>query len=229
MSLCSGCLFVSDKRTTSLQETINSIITGFPYITARKIAKLCGKILSTKLITGYVSQLKTRRLHYLIQARKSWDGRLNIVDFPDAMSEIFFWKNSFASYNYRILGETYNPPIRAYSDASGTGLAAHVCINGITKIAYRNLKCVEQTESSTFRELLAIEFALTSFQSYLKGGHVLWSTDNFAACSIAKRGSRNENLQSLSESIAQFCNSNYITFQTKWISRNFIFQISFCR
>ena len=42
----------------------------------------------------------------------------------------------------------------------------------------------ERLQSSTWRELSAIEFSLQSFAPVLKGSHVKWFTDNQAAARI---------------------------------------------
>ena len=59
----------------------------------------------------------------------------------------------------------YEPPIpvlSAFSDASDTGLGAHVTINNNTPIVYRGFS---EFESSTWRDLSAIEFGLASLKT----------------------------------------------------------------
>ena len=169
----SGCFTISKSRVDSILQTIGQMIKDFPYTTARKIAELCGKIVSTKFVLGNVVQLKTRRLHNIIASRQSWDGRININEFWYEIEEIYFWKENFKRYNFRWLSSQYIPPIKAYSDASSTGIAAHFKLNGVTKIASKNLTCEDISRSSTWRELFAIEHALLSFNKFSANKSVL--------------------------------------------------------
>ena len=59
-----GMLQISQDRTVSLQEFLDKVIHALPYSTPRTLARLCGKIISTKYVLGNVVQLKTRRLLY---------------------------------------------------------------------------------------------------------------------------------------------------------------------
>ena len=74
-----------------------------PYTTARTLAKLCCKALSTKLSWEILSNLKTKRLYKVINFRMSWDSRINMSQFPEHVSEIFTWKNNFKTFNFRKL------------------------------------------------------------------------------------------------------------------------------
>ena len=52
------CLYVSEERIQNLLETID-YITNNLYISARTLAKVVGKIVSTKLVLGKITELKT--------------------------------------------------------------------------------------------------------------------------------------------------------------------------
>ena len=155
---------------------LEKIISDLPYTSARSIALICGKIISTQFVVGYAAQLKTRRLFELIASSSSWDGRVNMSNWGDAIGELFFWKRNFHSMNFKYISQAYIPPLRAYSDASSTGLAAHIAFNGGVKIAYRNFSPNETNVSSTEWEMLAVEFALHSFLPYVKNSKIMWHT-----------------------------------------------------
>lgn len=55
----------------------------------------------------------------------------------------------------------------------------------------------ECQESSTYRELLAVQFVLSSFSSFLPNSRVKWFTDNQGAARIAQVGSMHFNLHKL--------------------------------
>ena len=67
----------SEKRSISIKNLINKLLRT-PYATPRQLAKLCGKIISTKIVLGNVVQLKTRRLYKLINESYTWDSFLLI-------------------------------------------------------------------------------------------------------------------------------------------------------
>ena len=159
-----GRFSISEKRVDSLMRTIYCIIEGLPYSRPREVARLCGKLASTKFVLGNIVQLKARRLHRLISSGNSWDSRISFEDHPEALDELFFWRNKFKCYNYRFVGK-YIAPLRGYSDASSTGIAAHISLEGSTKIASKALSPIQRQMGSTWRELYAIK--LTSFWPYI--------------------------------------------------------------
>ena len=68
-----------------------------PFVSARSLARLVGKIISLMPVVGNVSRLMTRNLYLIIQWRKSWDSLLNIKDEQNVIDEIFFWKNQLTT------------------------------------------------------------------------------------------------------------------------------------
>ena len=109
-----------------------------------------------------------------------------------------------------------------FSDASDTGLAAHLTNNEKLKISFRNFTVNEKRNSSTWRELIAIEFSLKALLNYLKSKHVLWKTDNYAASCIVKRGSRKDVLQVIAENIFKICKENQINLEIQWVPREML-------
>ena len=93
--------FITENRISSLMYTLYQIISQLPYTTPRKIARLCGKLVSCQFVLGNIVQLKTRRLHHIIATRSGWDTFISIEGFPRAIEELFFWKHDFCSFNSR--------------------------------------------------------------------------------------------------------------------------------
>lgn len=52
-----------------LKNHINTVLTSFPYSSARKTAEVCGKLIATKLILGDAVQLKTRYLYKVLKIK----------------------------------------------------------------------------------------------------------------------------------------------------------------
>jgi hypothetical protein len=63
----------------------------------------------------------------------------------------------------------------------------------------------EALESSTGRELKAIELALCYFQHVFSGKSLNWYTDNQHCGKIVEAGSMKENLQAIAMSILSIC------------------------
>ena len=58
---------ISHARTESILSTLNNL-TSTPYVTARKVAQIIGKIISTVFVLGNIVRLKTRYLYKSILA-----------------------------------------------------------------------------------------------------------------------------------------------------------------
>ena len=213
---------IPDNRVNSVLGRIGMVIKDLPYTSARTLAKVCGKIISTKFVLGNIVQLKTRRLYQVIEKAATWDGRVSLVHFPEAVSELFFWEKHFVSYNHRELSEKYVPNFKGFSDASSTGLAAHINIDGQDKVVHKNFSADESTKSSTWRELYAIYYSIVSLKEVIACKKIQWHTDNYAASLIFESGSNKGELQNLSERIFEICKKNRITVSVKWISREYI-------
>ena len=70
VNLNKGCLYVSEERISNLLETVD-YITNNPYISAQALAKLAGKIISTKFVLGDITQLKTRFIYQCVESIES--------------------------------------------------------------------------------------------------------------------------------------------------------------
>ena len=75
-------------------------------------------------------------------------------------------------------------------------------------------------ESSTWRELLAIKYALKSFAPLLQNTSVHLKTDNFATSFITRKCSNKTSLQKFAENIIKICVEKSIKFEISWIPRN---------
>ena len=215
LNLEKNFLFITDERVYALTEEIHTLLKT-PYTSARKIAKIVGKIVSTKYVVGDIVRLKTRYLHSLIENRTSWDATLNILNFPKAHREILFWIQNIHSYNQKFIKCPLNPQVIVSSDASSVGMGA-VIENG--NFCHRNFTSQEQGKSSTWREMMAVLFSLRSFLNILKSSRVIWRIDNYAAANIIKVGSPVADLHEISLEIFDLCFQNQITFKPVWVPR----------
>ena len=65
------CFSIPQIRMESISFSLAKIIKNLTYTTACKLAKVCGKVISTKFVMGNIVQLKTRNLYEIIAARHS--------------------------------------------------------------------------------------------------------------------------------------------------------------
>ena len=119
-------------------------------------------------------------------------------------------------------------PLRAYdlarkvifSDASSFAIGEVFENESGTYTCHKNLTMKERLESSTWRELLAIEYALRSFAPLLQNTSIHLKTDNFAISVITRKGSKKTSLQEFAENSNKICAKKSIKFEISWIPRN---------
>ena len=104
------------------------------------------------------------------------------------------------------------------SDASNYALAAYV-LKETQNISFKNFSPDEAVQSSAWRELFAIFFALKSFDININSKHICWQTDNYAASIIVSSGSNKQHLQKLAESIYDLTVSRSIKLDVYWLPR----------
>ena len=62
-----GCLYLSEERISNLLETVG-YTTNNPHILAWTLAKVAGKIVSAKFVSGDITQLKTRFVYQCLES-----------------------------------------------------------------------------------------------------------------------------------------------------------------
>ena len=144
------CFSISQTRMESIFFSLEKIIKNLPYTTARKLAKVCGKLISTKFVVGNIVQLKTRNLYKIIEARHSWDKRISVRENDGAINEIHFWRLNLSRLNCRPMFYQEIPHVYISSDASNYALAAYNALEETQNISFKNLSPDEAVQSSTW-------------------------------------------------------------------------------
>ena len=213
------CFSIPQTLIESIFFSLEKIIKSLPYTTARKLAKVCGKLISTKFVMGNIVQLKTRNLYKTIGARHSWDNRISIRENEGVINEIHFWWLNLSRFSCRPTFYQEIPHVYISSDASNYALAAYYVLEETQNISFKNLSPDEAVQSSTRRELFAIFFALKSFDTNINSKHICWQTDNYGASIIVSSGSNKQHLQKLAESIYDLTVSRSIKLDVQWVPR----------
>lgn len=204
---------VSENRMSSTKNYLRYLL-SYPYTTARKLAKLTGKLVSKKFVMRDVVNLKTRELYKLIENRWSWDATINILNFSGVHQELLFWDSNLDRLNCRCLDESLHQ-LTVFSDASKYALGAGVLDKNTANVSHRFF-----TVNETWRELKAVHFSIQSFSQILENKRVVWHTDNYAVSRILKAGSSKEDLQQMAVEIYNICCENKIVLKPAWLSRN---------
>ena len=204
---------ITEERVLSLLNSINYILKS-PYTTARNLSRIAGKVVSTKFVLRDIIRLKTRSIYKTVDEQLSWDRRLNILNYPDAHKEIIFWRDNIKVLNKRTVLKDQTSKLIISSDASDKGIGA-IC-ESKSLVCHRSFNIFECHNSSTWRELEAMRFALDSFGKFIRGSSVKWFTDSRGAMYISNSGSSNSNLQSLALEIYDLTKSFDVKLEVEW-------------
>ena len=185
-------------------------------LSARSLASIVGKIISMSPVLGNLARIMTRHCQMSVAAAQNWDSVFLLDRY--CVVELEFWKNNLRSVNTRSVSDSVTPFVSIYSDASDVACAGH--IDGKDICAHRMFTEAERQESSTYRELLAVQFVLSSFSSFLPNSRVKWFTDNQGAARIAQVGSMHFNLHKLAFNIFSLCFKLGIVLDIQWVPRS---------
>ena len=183
---------------------------------ARQLASVTASIISNMLVFGNVCKLMTKSLHSALYRREGWESRFSLDHA--ARKELEFWKINVSHFNSRCFADAIRRPSRiVYSDASAVGCAAFIAID--MPVSHKNWDSLQIKQSSTWRELHSVSFALKSFAHLLSGCFVKWFTDSQAVSLIVDSGSMKEHLHQLVD-IFHTAKENYIEIEAEWIPRS---------
>ncbi|VDI13202.1 Hypothetical predicted protein [Mytilus galloprovincialis] len=208
---------VPSQRLVDLITCINRVMDSLPFVSARILAGVTGRVISMSPVIGNVTRLMTRNLYRLIESRVSWDYNFILRD-QEVIGELQFWKHEISALNLKCFSEYKVPSIIVYSDASSFACGAYSCQLD-NQIFHKMWTGGEKELSSTWRELKAIELCIDTFQGQLSGKVLKWFTDSQNCVGIVESGSGKPQLHSLAMSIFSICVKNSINIDIEWIPR----------
>ena len=173
-----------------LQKTLSD-----PHISARKLASIVGKIVSTGPVTQYLARIMTRHSQMSVVSAQDWDTSFQLDGY--CTLEFEFWKTNLKQANERYFSTHPCPSKIIYSDTSQGACAAH--ISGEDVIAHRMFTANETDESSTYREfeLVAERYRRYEEKKISKnkfGPHSLDCFTSYQNCKVSRFFSRVWNL-----------------------------------
>ena len=102
----------------------------------------------------------TKSLHRPLDRREGWESRGGLDHA--ARKELEFWMSYVSHLNSRCFADTIRrQSCIVYSDASAFGCAAFIAIG--MPVSHKNWDSLQIKQSSTWRELHCVSFALKSF------------------------------------------------------------------
>ena len=150
-----------------------------------------------------------------IVASNDWDIPFTLDSY--CQSELRFWLHNIQDVSARKYQESPLTSKTIYSDTSSRACGA--LLVGTDHVAHRMFTAVEQAESSTFRELLAVQFGINSFKPIIRGCNVKWFSDNKSTMTIARVGSMTLKCHQLAIEIFSVCFTAGIQLDIEWIPR----------
>ena len=211
-------LSIPDRRINDLLHSIDQLVECFPLFSARQLAQVTGKIISLSPVFGNLTRLMTRYSYMCIETRSCWDNILIILYPNEVLRELIFWRNNVKSLNCKYLSSYSPSSVFIYSDASNVACGAYT-VEIQSKVFHKMWNEFEKKQSSTWREMRAIEQALISFKKEFHGKSLKWYTDNQNCIRIVQSGSMKESLHSLAFSIFSICRESSISIDIQWVPR----------
>ena len=105
-----------------------------------------------------------------------------------------------------------------FTDASSTGCGGFIQSSAF--VCHENWSAEESQKTSTWRELVAINIALESFDNHLAGQSVACNTDNQNVVRIIQAGSMVKELQNIAFNIFFFTSQRQIHLKISWLPRD---------
>ena len=223
-----GTLRITTKRIEKLKDFLASLIekynSGIVLFKVRFIASIVGQIISTRAMLGDQSRLRTRYTYECILNRINWNSVIMIS--KEVFGECRFWLDHVDSLNEigsQLCQLTYNKThnFHVFCDASEIGFGGHLTTGSEDEAVeiYGSWSREEKAQSSTWRELEAVNRVLRNVINKLNGKFVRVYTDNKNVTHIIRVGSRKNILHSSVIDIHELCMKHSIKLSIVWIPR----------
>ena len=112
----------------------------------------------------------SRNLYSAIESKTTWDSNIKLSEL--ACEELEFWLKHLGTLPCRVLSPFWHPPERVlFTDASSFA-GAGVLLHSKNQVAHCMFNQHDKLQSSTYRELKALQFALVAFSQFLAGKFV---------------------------------------------------------
>ncbi|BDA42539.1 probable Gag-Pol polyprotein at N-terminal half [Coccomyxa sp. Obi] len=237
VDLAKNSLTASNDRVQEFLKTLQRLLSGSRKVHVRLLARITGQLQSMALALGPAARIYSRALYDLINSKPAhvWNWHVRIDGA--AFAELQFWQKNFDRLHGAPLWFDSHVDTVLFTDAGAQGWGgfelqhtrgqqlafpasfADFHAAGGSRVAQGYLTLEEQVESSTWRELIAIERTLLSLFSAVSGKIVRLITDSLAVCYIWLKGSKKKLIQDVVVRIFEFCHKRNIQLRIEWTPR----------
>lgn len=214
----SGTLTIPEHKISKLLEIVRGIVLRPASLTPRVLASVTGTLTSFQPSLGNICSLMTRVMHMVIANSVTWDCKIVLTD--EIKTELLFWLNNLEQLPSKcFFNNIFIPQRIVYTDASNFAGAGFL-VECADSIVHRMWTPEESLQSSTFRELKAVETTIVSLISKIRNRTVKLYTDNQNVVKIIKSGSMKKSLHDIAINIFSNCIQNQILLEAEWIPRS---------
>jgi hypothetical protein len=226
--MAEGSLRITEKTVNKLKASLSDMIQRYQTETVlfgvRFVAGIVGQVISTQEVFGDQARLRTRYSYECVLGRVSWNSKVMVSH--EAFRECKFWVNNIHMLNEigtQLCHLTYSEAhdFHIFCDASETGFGGHLTTGSEDEPVetYGSWSYDEKVQSSTWRELEAVNRTMRSVIGYLNGKVVRVYTDNKNVPHILRVGSRKIILHEKVMSVHKLCLQNSLKINAVWILR----------
>ena len=209
-----------ERLLSFLESLISEVSAGTSVLKARRLAAVAGQIIAMQAAFGQIVRFRTRGIFNCLKYKASWNAPVMIT--YDVFDELCFWKENSRKLNgqnfVQDLSNVTENKIHIYSDASNSGYGGYILDRSDSEVigTWTN---AETNESSTWRELVALERVFNNFLECLEGQTIEWYTDNQSVAKIMQIGSKQAKLHHIASGIVDKCEQRAINLSAVWIPR----------
>ncbi|GMS92796.1 hypothetical protein PENTCL1PPCAC_14971, partial [Pristionchus entomophagus] len=223
IDLREGTVRVSLERVSNALERLRHLReVDIPTVGDR--SRAVGTLSSASLILGDPASLLSRAiLHTIAEAQKSFlPPSTRIPLSPSEKGEIDQWRRELRDRsvkNFVVPPWQFDVIVETDASAIGLGVVIRRADDQVVSTS-RNLIPSEREESSTLRELRAIDFAVHTFEREWRDSNVLFFGDNQSAMSILRKGSMKPELHEVAKRVETMGVRMNASFKFHWIPRD---------
>ena len=206
LQLDKGLLKVSDARVHELRQTLAAILKTRHHVHVKLLAKAAGQLQTMAPAIGPAARIFTRGMYHLIDTKPLYTWNWHVKLDEAATHEIQFWLKKFDDVHGMPIWRGSEVETLFFTDAGAAGLGGFLVKDSQgneskipatleeygrasnLEIAQGYLSVAEQAESSTWRELIAIERSLKALMPQVAGKHVRLFSDNLAVSFLWQQG-----------------------------------------
>ena len=194
-----GIITIPERKILIIKELIQDALSKKQQIPVRSIAKITGKLISLYFVLGNITPIMSRNLYSAIESETTWDSNIKLSEL--ACEELEFWLKHLGTLPCRVLSPFWRSPERVLFTDASSFVGAGVLLHSQNQVAHCMFNQHDKLQSSTYRELKALQFALVAFSHFLAGKFVKVYSDNQNVVRITSKGRTVKSLQIIARQI----------------------------